>query len=171
MDEIELSGISNALPFTTEQDTGKEERSILPIGIYGWRKRFVYCFILLLVVMILANLSLTIWILVVMKFNIVSRAIFNRCHCIVYVRGYDSYLVFGVQNGLGALRITDGGISITGTAEFLETVHAMSIIADQVPILLLCVYMYTMYMYLARACRSSNVICMLQFSLVGPNNA
>ena len=72
MDETELLDLSNVVPPTTKQNKKKEERSILPIGIYGWRKRFVYCFILLLVVMVLVNLSLTIWILVVMNFNIVS---------------------------------------------------------------------------------------------------
>ena len=73
MDETELSEMSNAVPVTSKQDRQEEGRTILPIGIYGWRKRFVYCFILLLVVMILVNLSLTIWILVVMHFNIVSH--------------------------------------------------------------------------------------------------
>ena len=44
-----------------------------PIGIYGWRKRCLYIFILLLVVVVVVNLGLTIWILVVLDFNLVRR--------------------------------------------------------------------------------------------------
>ena len=44
-----------------------------PIGIYGWRKRCLYFFILLLVVVVVVNLGLTIWILVVLDFNLVRR--------------------------------------------------------------------------------------------------
>ena len=43
-----------------------------PIGVYGWRKRCLYFLVLLLVVIILVNLGLTVWILVVMDFNVVS---------------------------------------------------------------------------------------------------
>ena len=45
-----------------------------PIGLYGWRKRCLYLVIVLLVVVILVNLGLTIWILVVLDFNVVSNA-------------------------------------------------------------------------------------------------
>lgn len=44
-----------------------------PIGIYGWRKRCLYFFLLLLVVIIVVNLGLTIWILIVLRFNVVSH--------------------------------------------------------------------------------------------------
>uniref|UniRef100_A0A3Q2YFY3 Sarcoglycan zeta n=1 Tax=Hippocampus comes TaxID=109280 RepID=A0A3Q2YFY3_HIPCM len=39
------------------------------VGIYGWRKRCLYFFILLLVVTMIVNLALTIWILKVMNFT------------------------------------------------------------------------------------------------------
>lgn len=42
------------------------------MGIYGWRKRCLYLFVLLLMILILINLALTIWILKVMNFTIVS---------------------------------------------------------------------------------------------------
>ena len=45
---------------------------INPIGVYGWRKRCLYCLVLLLIVVVLVNLALTAWILVVLNFNIVS---------------------------------------------------------------------------------------------------
>ena len=43
-----------------------------PIGVYGWRKRCLYFFVLLLVVVLIVNLGLTVWILVVLHFNAVS---------------------------------------------------------------------------------------------------
>ncbi|KAM9319152.1 gamma-sarcoglycan [Pholidichthys leucotaenia] len=39
------------------------------IGIYGWRKRCLYLFVLLLIVILVVNFALTIWILRVMWFN------------------------------------------------------------------------------------------------------
>lgn len=48
-----------------------------PVGIYGWRKRCLYFFILLLLVTMIVNLALTIWILKVMNFTVVSRI--NLC--------------------------------------------------------------------------------------------
>lgn len=43
------------------------------IGIYGWRKRCLYCLILAIVIILFINLSLTIWILVSINFNYVSK--------------------------------------------------------------------------------------------------
>ena len=45
---------------------------IYKIGIYGWRKRCLYVFILLLMVIVIINFALTIWILKVVDFSIVS---------------------------------------------------------------------------------------------------
>uniref|UniRef100_A0A8C4SIB5 Delta-sarcoglycan n=1 Tax=Erpetoichthys calabaricus TaxID=27687 RepID=A0A8C4SIB5_ERPCA len=44
-----------------------------PVGIYGWRKRCLYFFVLLLLVIMIVNLALTIWILKVMNFTVVSN--------------------------------------------------------------------------------------------------
>ena len=49
-----------------------EESAYKPVGVYGWRKRCLYCLVMMLVAIIVTNLGLTIWILVVMDFNIVS---------------------------------------------------------------------------------------------------
>ncbi|KAK6475634.1 delta-sarcoglycan-like [Huso huso] len=51
-----------------------QEPHVYKVGIYGWRKRCLYLFVLLLMVLILVNLALTIWILKVMNFTIVSTA-------------------------------------------------------------------------------------------------
>ena len=45
---------------------------IYKIGIYGWRKRCLYLFVLLLLIILVVNFSLTIWILKVMWFSPVS---------------------------------------------------------------------------------------------------
>lgn len=50
-------------------------RSPNKIGLYGWRKRCLYLMVLVLVVMIVANLGLTIWILVILDFNAVRVAL------------------------------------------------------------------------------------------------
>ncbi|MEQ2166859.1 hypothetical protein GOODEAATRI_032696 [Goodea atripinnis] len=42
---------------------------VYKIGIYGWRKRCLYLFVLLLIVILVVNFALTIWILRVMWFN------------------------------------------------------------------------------------------------------
>lgn len=49
-----------------------EKPQVYKVGIYGWRKRCLYFFVLLLMILIVVNLALTIWILKVMNFTIVS---------------------------------------------------------------------------------------------------
>lgn len=52
---------------------GSEGPQVYKVGIYGWRKRCLYFFVLLLMILILVNLAMTIWILKVMNFTIVSK--------------------------------------------------------------------------------------------------
>lgn len=74
---VELS-CSLCLQMTQEQCTHRnnaqssEKPQVYKVGIYGWRKRCLYLFVLLLMILILINLALTIWILKVMNFTIVS---------------------------------------------------------------------------------------------------
>lgn len=49
-----------------------ENAHLYPVGIYGWRKRCLYFFVLLLLVTMIVNLAMTIWILKVMNFTVVS---------------------------------------------------------------------------------------------------
>uniref|UniRef100_A0A3P8UU70 Sarcoglycan zeta n=1 Tax=Cynoglossus semilaevis TaxID=244447 RepID=A0A3P8UU70_CYNSE len=44
--------------------------AIYPVGLYGWRKRFLYFFLLLLLVTMIVNLALTVWIIKVMNFSV-----------------------------------------------------------------------------------------------------
>lgn len=77
--------VSASLPlrlFQMPQEQYTHHRSTMPssegpqvykVGIYGWRKRCLYFFVLLLMILILVNLAMTIWILKVMNFTIVSK--------------------------------------------------------------------------------------------------
>ncbi|CAL1537951.1 unnamed protein product [Lymnaea stagnalis] len=67
-----------------------------PVGIYGWRKRCLYAFVLVLMVVVIMNLALTVWILRVLDFSL---------------------------DGMGQLRIVPKGFELRGEAEFLKTVY------------------------------------------------
>ncbi|XP_038549442.1 gamma-sarcoglycan [Micropterus salmoides] len=71
------------------------------IGIYGWRKRCLYLFILLLIIILVVNFALTIWILRVMWFN---------------------------TEGMGHLQVNSDGVKLEeGESEFLFPVYAEEI--------------------------------------------
>ncbi|EGT35083.1 hypothetical protein CAEBREN_21328 [Caenorhabditis brenneri] len=72
------------------------DADIYRVGIYGWRKRFLYTFILILAIGIVLNLSLTFWIMSVLDFS---------------------------PNGIGTLKIEDDGIRVEGRAQFDRPVH------------------------------------------------
>lgn len=75
---VEFNSSLSCLQMTQEQCTHRnnvqssEKPQVYKVGIYGWRKRCLYLFVLLLMILILINLALTIWILKVMNFTIVS---------------------------------------------------------------------------------------------------
>lgn len=48
------------------------DAAVYPVGLYGWRKRCIYFFLLLLLVTMIVNLALTVWIIKVMNFSLVS---------------------------------------------------------------------------------------------------
>jgi len=77
---------------------------IYKIGVYGWRKRCLYVFILMLLVIVIINFALTIWILKVMNFS---------------------------TDGMGKLRIVPEGIRVEGHTEFLKTLYASHIASLQ----------------------------------------
>ncbi|XP_077052817.1 delta-sarcoglycan isoform X1 [Siphateles boraxobius] len=77
-----------------------EKPQLYKVGIYGWRKRCLYFFVLLLMILIVVNLALTIWILKVMNFTI---------------------------DGMGHLRITERGLKLEGDSEFLQPLYAKEI--------------------------------------------
>ncbi|XP_078078256.1 gamma-sarcoglycan isoform X1 [Mustelus asterias] len=77
-----------------------ENQYVYKIGIYGWRKRCLYLFVLLLLIILVVNFALTIWILKVMWFS---------------------------ADGMGYLRVTENGIRLEGESEFLFPLYAKEI--------------------------------------------
>ncbi|GLD57094.1 gamma-sarcoglycan isoform X1 [Lates japonicus] len=74
---------------------------VYKIGIYGWRKRCLYLFVLLLIIILVINFALTIWILRVMWFN---------------------------TEGMGLLQVHSDGVKLQeGESEFLFPVYAQEI--------------------------------------------
>ncbi|RCN35285.1 sarcoglycan complex subunit protein [Ancylostoma caninum] len=67
------------------------DADIYKVGIYGWRKRCLYIFILLLTIIIVLNLAMTAWIMSVLDFS---------------------------TDGMGALKIQEDGIRVEGRAQF-----------------------------------------------------
>ncbi|KAM6987866.1 gamma-sarcoglycan [Tautogolabrus adspersus] len=80
------------------------------IGIYGWRKRCLYLFVLLLIIILVVNFALTIWIFRVMWFN---------------------------TEGMGHLEVHSHGVKLeNGESEFLFPFYALEIHSREDSILL-----------------------------------
>ncbi|TNN01614.1 gamma-sarcoglycan [Takifugu flavidus] len=78
--------------------SGPLSQHVYTIGIYGWRKRCLYLFVLLLIIILIVNLALTIWIFRVMWFN---------------------------TDGMGLLQIHSDGLKLDeGESEFLSPIYA-----------------------------------------------
>ncbi|KAM4709758.1 zeta-sarcoglycan [Discoglossus pictus] len=85
---------------TQQNNLRTENTQFYPVGIYGWRKRCLYFFVLLLLVTMIVNLAMTIWILKVMNFTV---------------------------DGMGNLRITNKGVRLEGVSEFLLPLYVKEI--------------------------------------------
>ncbi|KAG7470502.1 hypothetical protein MATL_G00114530 [Megalops atlanticus] len=88
---------------STTQESGvpaTDAEYVYMIGIYGWRKRCLYLFVLLLIVILVVNFALTIWILRVMWFN---------------------------SEGMGLLKVNADGLRLEGESEFLFPLYAQEI--------------------------------------------
>ncbi|CAJ0945909.1 unnamed protein product, partial [Mesorhabditis belari] len=72
------------------------DADVYRVGIYGWRKRCLYVFIVILTILIVLNLAVTLWIMSVLDFS---------------------------KDGMGALRIENDGIRVKGRAQFDRPVH------------------------------------------------
>ncbi|KAH9496551.1 hypothetical protein Btru_017244 [Bulinus truncatus] len=80
-----------------------------PVGIYGWRKRCLYAFVLLLMIVVIMNLALTVWILRILRFSL---------------------------DGMGHLKIVPNGIELKAEAEFLKTVYVKQLKSEGNPLFL-----------------------------------
>lgn len=74
--------------------------AVYPVGLYGWRKRCLYFFLLLLLVTMIVNLALTVWIIKVMNFSV---------------------------DGMGKLHLNQDGIRLEGISEFLLPLYVNEI--------------------------------------------
>ncbi|XP_068164405.1 zeta-sarcoglycan-like [Antennarius striatus] len=74
--------------------------AVYSVGLYGWRKRCLYFFLLLLLVTMIVNLALTVWIIKVMNFSL---------------------------DGMGNLRLNRDGIRLEGISEFLLPLYVNEI--------------------------------------------
>lgn len=77
-----------------------QQPPVYKIGIYGWRKRCLYCFILVLLIIMIVNLALTVWIMKTVDFNL---------------------------DGIGKMSIRENGIRVDGETEFAKRVQASGI--------------------------------------------
>ncbi|XP_023122139.1 zeta-sarcoglycan [Amphiprion ocellaris] len=73
---------------------------VYPVGLYGWRKRCLYFFLLLLLATMIVNLALTVWIIKVMNFSV---------------------------DGMGNLQLKQDGIRLEGISEFLLPLYVNEI--------------------------------------------
>jgi hypothetical protein len=73
-----------------------------PVGIYGWRKRFLYLLVLILIAVVCLNIAMTVWILAGIRFNL---------------------------EGLGFVKITYDGLQVEGESQFLDSIYAQNIVA------------------------------------------
>ncbi|XP_056013262.1 delta-sarcoglycan-like [Ostrea edulis] len=85
---------SNGHTSNMEEEEGGHHHQ--PVGIYGWRKRCLYVFILFLMVLTIVNLALVIWILRVLNFSV---------------------------HGMGKFRMTENGMRLEGEAEFIDRLY------------------------------------------------
>jgi len=95
-----------SLPHTTVVHSAAKQRpdsEIYKVGVYGWRKRCLYVFILLLTVVIVINLAITLWIMTVLDFS---------------------------TDGIGALKIESDGIKVQGRSEFLKPIQFSQLSTD-----------------------------------------
>nr|XP_020467070.1 zeta-sarcoglycan-like isoform X1 [Monopterus albus] len=74
--------------------------AVYSVGLYGWRKRGLYFFLLLLLVTMIVNLALTVWIIKVMNFSV---------------------------DGMGNLQLNKDGVRLEGISEFLLPVYVNEI--------------------------------------------
>ncbi|KAK2863182.1 hypothetical protein Q5P01_002715 [Channa striata] len=74
--------------------------AVYPVGLYGWRKRCLCFFLLLLLVTMIVNLALTVWIIKVMNFSV---------------------------DGMGNLQLKKEGIRLEGVSEFLLPLYVNEI--------------------------------------------
>jgi len=90
------------LPDKKHRDQQQEGGSKLVVTLTGWRRRCLFGFLLVLTIIVIINLSLTLWLLRAMQFSL---------------------------NGIGNLKITPNGIQLNGEAMAMDTLMTSHISA------------------------------------------
>uniref|UniRef100_A0A3Q3NPU5 Sarcoglycan zeta n=1 Tax=Labrus bergylta TaxID=56723 RepID=A0A3Q3NPU5_9LABR len=86
--------------------------AVYPVGLYGWRKRGLYFFLLLLLVTMIVNLALTVWIMKVMNFSVDSMLVLQS----------EKNVTLNVRNEQGQLtgQLTVGPEAVEAQCQRLE---------------------------------------------------
>uniref|UniRef100_A0A3Q4ML36 Sarcoglycan zeta n=1 Tax=Neolamprologus brichardi TaxID=32507 RepID=A0A3Q4ML36_NEOBR len=86
--------------------------AVYPVGLYGWRKRCLYFFLLLLLVTMIVNLALTVWIIKVMNFSVDSLLVLRS----------DKNVTLNARNEQGLLtgQLTVGPEAVEAQCQRLE---------------------------------------------------
>ncbi|XP_070785857.1 zeta-sarcoglycan-like isoform X2 [Enoplosus armatus] len=86
--------------------------AVYPVGLYGWRKRCLYFFLLLLLVTMIVNLALTVWIMKVMNFSVDSLLVLRS----------EKNITLNVRNDQGQLtgQLTVGPEAVEAQCQRLE---------------------------------------------------
>ncbi|XP_039678059.1 zeta-sarcoglycan-like isoform X2 [Perca fluviatilis] len=86
--------------------------AVYPVGLYGWRKRCLYFFLLLVLVTMIVNLALTVWIIKVMHFSVDS----------LLVLGSEKNVTLNARNNQGQLtgQLTLGPDAVEAQCQRLE---------------------------------------------------
>lgn len=127
-----------------------EKPQLYKVGIYGWRKRCLYFFVLLLMILIVVNLALTIWILKVMNFTIVSSVFYSGLHYrswasilwttwIELADHYDGEPLF-LLTSVYFLSFSQAAFICILVVDLLRFSHVESVLRGQLPSLTSCVY-------------------------------
>ncbi|XP_044041077.1 zeta-sarcoglycan-like isoform X2 [Siniperca chuatsi] len=121
--------------------------AVSPVGLYGWRKRCLYFFLLLLLVTMIVNLALTVWIMKVMNFSVpgspqsashcmqpVTLTPLNVCGIVTSMSCPTSSLSLSTAahppaclDGMGNLQLKQDGIHLEGISEFLLPLYVNEI--------------------------------------------
>ena len=67
-------GLCSRQSLHSETEVGAQNQSVdheCQIGIYGWRKKFLYILIILIAALVVLNAALTLWIISVLNFSMV----------------------------------------------------------------------------------------------------
>lgn len=95
----------------------------------GWRRTFLYCIIIFLMIIVFLNIGLTLWIISVLRLSVVSM--FQLKASTAYLLNHHSYRLLinsiALQTGVGPIKIVKGGIQVAGQTWITDSLVASTI--------------------------------------------